>query len=85
VFVYKHKEAAYTIIDKDLIGNTHLRITTGRGWGKGGEMTQTLYAHMSKIIKKKNYHRFFFYVFGETNKIYFYGLDLKYLPKQFMC
>jgi hypothetical protein len=25
-----------------------------RGWGKGGEMTQTLYAHMNKIkIKKK--------------------------------
>jgi hypothetical protein len=23
-----------------------------RGWGKGGEMTQTLYAHMNK--KKKN-------------------------------
>jgi hypothetical protein len=22
----------------------------GRGWGKGGEMTQTLYAHMKKII-----------------------------------
>jgi hypothetical protein len=26
----------------------------GRGGGKGGEMTQTLYAHMNKIkIKKK--------------------------------
>jgi hypothetical protein len=26
----------------------------GRGWGKEGEMTQTLYAHMNKIkIKKK--------------------------------
>jgi hypothetical protein len=25
-----------------------------RGWGKGGEMTQILYAHMNKIkIKKK--------------------------------
>jgi hypothetical protein len=25
-----------------------------RGWGEGGEMTQTLYAHMNKIkIKKK--------------------------------
>jgi hypothetical protein len=27
------------------------------GWGKGGEMTQTLYAHMNKIkikIKKEN-------------------------------
>jgi hypothetical protein len=26
----------------------------GRGWGKGGEMTQTLYAHMNK--KKKKQH-----------------------------
>jgi hypothetical protein len=27
----------------------------GRGgdWGKGGEMTQTLYAHMNKMKKKK--------------------------------
>jgi hypothetical protein len=25
-----------------------------RGWGKGGEMTQTLYAHMNKIKIKKN-------------------------------
>jgi hypothetical protein len=26
----------------------------GGGWGKGGEMTQTLYAHMNKIkIKNK--------------------------------
>jgi hypothetical protein len=24
----------------------------GRGWGQGGEMTQALYAHMNKIIKK---------------------------------
>jgi hypothetical protein len=30
----------------------------GRGWGKGGEMTQTLYAHMNKKIKiKKNSKR----------------------------
>jgi hypothetical protein len=31
----------------------------GRGWGQGGEMTQTLYAYMNKIkilkiFKKKN-------------------------------
>jgi hypothetical protein len=25
----------------------------GRGWGKGGEMTQTLYAHINKEKKKK--------------------------------
>jgi hypothetical protein len=25
-----------------------LKIETGRGWGKGREMTQTLYAHMNK-------------------------------------
>jgi hypothetical protein len=24
-----------------------------KGWGEGGEMTQTLYAHMNKKIKKK--------------------------------
>jgi hypothetical protein len=24
----------------------------GRGWGKGGEMTQTLYAHTNKKLKK---------------------------------
>jgi hypothetical protein len=24
-----------------------------RGWGKGGEMTQTLYVHMNKKIFKK--------------------------------
>jgi hypothetical protein len=26
------------------------------GWGKGGEMTQTLYAHMNKIKIKKKLH-----------------------------
>jgi hypothetical protein len=26
----------------------------GREWEKGGEMTQTLYAHMNKIKIKKN-------------------------------
>jgi hypothetical protein len=26
----------------------------GRWWGKGGEMTQTLYAHMNKIKIIKN-------------------------------
>jgi hypothetical protein len=25
----------------------------GRGWGKGGEMAQTMYAYMNKLIKKK--------------------------------
>jgi hypothetical protein len=25
----------------------------GRGWGKGGEVTQTMYAHMNKIKIKK--------------------------------
>jgi hypothetical protein len=26
----------------------------GRGWGQGGEMTQTLYAHMNNKKYKKN-------------------------------
>jgi hypothetical protein len=27
-----------------------------RGWGKGGEMTQTLYAHMNKRKNKNKYN-----------------------------
>jgi hypothetical protein len=30
-----------------------LRNNVGRGWEKGGVMTQTLYAHMNKRNKKK--------------------------------
>jgi hypothetical protein len=29
-----------------------------RGWGKGGEMTQTLFAHMNKIKNKKKKETF---------------------------
>jgi hypothetical protein len=35
-----------------------LGVRGGLGRGQGGEMTQTLYAHMNKIkIKKNNQHR----------------------------
>jgi hypothetical protein len=29
-----------------------------RGWGEGGEMTQTLYAHMNKRNKRKDHSSF---------------------------
>jgi hypothetical protein len=37
------------------------------GWGKGGEMTQALYAHMNKIKIKKN--KYSNYIFKKKKKL----------------
>jgi hypothetical protein len=33
------------------IQSKNFRLSTVRGWGQGGEMTQDLYAHMNNKIK----------------------------------
>jgi hypothetical protein len=45
---------------------TLLRKQKDRGWGKGKEMTQTLYAHTNKIKIKKKESKKMIYTMGES-------------------